>query len=84
MPGKKFYKWGRIVKGHSSSFVLLSAALSSEPISLRRTVFCRSGFVDGDDSLREEAFMPSEQFVHYTDADPSREADFLIQFHVYV
>ncbi len=32
----------------------------------------------------EEAFMPSEEFVHYTDADACREADFLIQFHVYV
>ena len=28
--------------------------------------------------------MASEQFVRYTDADSCREADFLIQFHVYV
>ncbi len=27
--------------------------------------------------------MPSEQFVHYTDADACREAYFLIQFYVY-
>ena len=40
--------------------------------------------IDGDGSLRKEAFMPSEQFVHYTDADTCREADFLIQFHVHV
>lgn len=32
----------------------------------------------------EEALISSEQFVHPPDADARREADFLIQFHVYV
>lgn len=52
--------------------------------ALRWLILLRAGVVDGYDALGEEAFMLSEQFVHHPDADACREADFFIQFDIYV
>jgi hypothetical protein len=52
--------------------------------ALWRVILLRADVVDRYVPLRKEILMPAEQFVHDADADARCEADFLIQFDVYV
>lgn len=45
-------------------------------------ILIRPRLVDWDISLRKEAFVLPQQFVHYTNADASREAHLFIEFHI--